>query len=99
MLSLFQQKHKLVSFLTKRIAQIEYGTDVLKSQLPHQNLIWLRSMARLNIGQDISALADDVEQLQRLGPTRDVTWARNRLEQRRSANIMGFQPPLSEAGL
>ncbi|KZT27432.1 hypothetical protein NEOLEDRAFT_1146613 [Neolentinus lepideus HHB14362 ss-1] len=68
------------------------AADILESQLPHRNPIWMKSMAETNmLTTDLEELVQDVHLLESSGHERDVILPQTAREHRRSRNTMGYQ--------
>jgi len=72
---------------------LEQAADIIRSQLPHRNQIWISSMVDRNIGHDVADFVLDVPHVERTGRRRENTWARSgdKVGQLCSRNTMGFQ--------
>lgn len=83
----------MAEIIERRAIELEEGAAILRSQLPHKNRIWMRSMDNRNIGGDVNDLVHDVRHLELTGGTRDRTWAPSgdHDTQRRSGNTMSCQ--------
>lgn len=83
----------MVRMLQTRADELVEGARIIKSQLRHENRIWMNSMLSRNIGGDVSDLVRDVRFLEVSGRQRDNTWPQpgDREAQRRSRNTMGYQ--------
>lgn len=83
----------MVRMLQTRADELVEGARIIKSQLRHENRIWMNSMLSRNIGGDVSDLVRDVRFLEVSGRQRDNTWAQpgDREAQRHSQNTMGYQ--------
>jgi hypothetical protein len=60
--------------LALRVKELEEAARIIRSQLPHCNAIWINSMARQNIGRDVSHLVHDICRFETTGRIRDTTW-------------------------
>jgi hypothetical protein len=52
------------------------AAEIIRSQLPHKNRIWINSMVSQDIGADVSRLVKDVHYVEKTGRRRPCTWAR-----------------------
>ena len=65
--------------------------DIIESQIPYKNSIWMKSIARLGIAKKAKALVDDVKYLEITGRARGTIWPRNTKEAQKSKHLMGYQ--------
>jgi hypothetical protein len=79
--------------LALRADKLEEAAQIIRSQLPHRNAIWITSMADRNIGHDVAHLVHDVRRFETTGRIRDTTWGRggDPISTRRAKNTMGYQ--------
>jgi hypothetical protein len=79
--------------LTTRANELEQAAEIIRSQLPFRNPIWISSMVNRNIGGDVSFLVMDVKHVETSGRIRENTWVQpgDREGVRRSRNTMGYQ--------
>lgn len=79
--------------LEARAVAWETGAAILRSQIPHRNGIWMRSITTRDVGADVHNLILDIRRHESTGRQRDNTWAAtgNPEAQRRAQNTMGFQ--------
>ena len=59
-----------------RADELVKAAEIIRSQLPHQNRIWINSMASQDIGADVSRLVQDVQYIEKTGTRRPRTWPR-----------------------
>jgi hypothetical protein len=87
------QLARKIEALNIRADQLVLAADIIRSQLPHRNRIWISSMVDRDIGHDVANVVLDVQHVERTGRRRDNTWATpgNKVAQRRSRNTMGYQ--------
>ena len=73
--------------------ELAQAVKIIRSQLPHRNQIWMKSVVSQNLGGDISLLVKDIRYVEETGRRRDRTWARagDHEGMRRSQNTMGYQ--------
>lgn len=75
------------------------AADLIESQFPYRNRIWIESMDK-KIPNDIIDLAGDLQHEERNGRNRHTTWAigKGKKERRRVGNTMGYvsQTPSNE---
>ena len=69
------------------------AAEIIQSQLPNRNCIWINSMASRDLGHDVSLMVKDIRYLEQTGQQRDQTWAHAGDQEgvHRSQNIMGYQ--------
>ena len=67
------------------------AADLLESQFPYRNRIWIKSMDK-KITNDIIDIVGDLEHEERNGRNRHTTWAKGKgkKERRRVSNTMGY---------
>ena len=82
-----------INALYMRADELVEAAEIIRSQLPHQNRIWINSMASQDIGADVSRLVQDVQYIEKTGTRRPRTWPRagDHEAARRSRNTMGYQ--------
>ncbi|PPQ78411.1 hypothetical protein CVT26_007765 [Gymnopilus dilepis] len=78
--------------LQERAERLIRAGQIIMSQIPHNNLVWMRSIDRRDLGRDAIDMADDVDRFERAGRNRDTTWAqgKSKAERRRAMNTMGY---------
>jgi hypothetical protein len=72
--------------------RLQQGADLLRSQIPHENVTWMR-----NLRNELSSawenklvtLLQDIHGFERSGSS--TTWVQNAKEQRLSKHTMGYQ--------
>lgn len=81
------------AMLEVRANELAEAANIIRSQLPYRNGIWMRSLTSRTVGGDVSELVHDVRWLENTGRRRDNTWAApgDHTAQRRSRNTMGYQ--------
>ena len=86
------QLARKIEALNGRADQLVLAADIIRSQIPHRNRIWIASMVDRDIGRDVANVVLDVQHVERTGHRRDNTWARpgDKLTQRRSRNTIGY---------
>jgi hypothetical protein len=69
------------------------ATNIIWSQLPHKNWIWIKGISLRNVGSDVSLLVKDVHYIERRGRQHERTWAKNGDCEAacHSQNMMGYQ--------
>jgi hypothetical protein len=79
--------------LSVRADELEEAAQIIRSQLHHQNHLWLNSMITRNIGGDVGLLVKDVRHVETTGRNRETTWPRHgdRDAARRERNTKGYQ--------
>ncbi len=79
--------------LQRRAAELRAFADIIDSQIPFGNSIWISSMVDRNIGGDVSLALQDIRHVEETGRRRETTWGRkgDRVGQRRVRNTMGYQ--------
>ena len=50
------------------------AAEIIRSQLPHENNIWINSMVLQDIGTDVSWLVQDVHFVEKTGTRQPWTW-------------------------
>jgi hypothetical protein len=72
---------------------LEEAARILRSQIPHRNHIWMKSIVDRKLGKDIMDFVADVQRFENTGRTRDTTWAdgAGKVAKRRVRNTMGYQ--------
>jgi hypothetical protein len=87
------QLARKIEALNNRADQLVLAADIIRSQIPHRNRIWIASMVDRDIGRDVANVVLDVQHVERTGHRRDNTWAKpgDKVTQRRSRNTMGYQ--------
>ena len=50
------------------------AAEIIRSQLPHENCIWINSMVLQDIGADVSRLVQDVHYVEKTGTQQPWTW-------------------------
>ncbi|KAJ8089328.1 hypothetical protein PM082_014576 [Marasmius tenuissimus] len=96
---------EVVDKLLARASELEEAARIIREQAPYRNTIWLKSLARRNIGKDVSAFVSDIQK-HTGAHVRDNTWGdgsnrkgRGKEEERqRVANTMGYQMVEREGG-
>jgi hypothetical protein len=89
----FEAANTRINALSIRADELVEAAGIIRSQLPHRNRIWIKSMASRDIGNDISRLVKDVQHVEKTGHRRQPTWLRAGDSEaiRRSRNTMGYQ--------
>jgi hypothetical protein len=88
------QLDRYTEMLLGRAAELEEAAKIIRSQLPHRNLIWMKHVATQNIGEDVSRLVHNIRRHESTAQRREPTWAppqANRSERFRAQDIMGYQ--------
>ncbi|KAG6824654.1 hypothetical protein H0H92_006195 [Tricholoma furcatifolium] len=88
-----QQTDFLREELLNKARKFEEAARIFRSQAElQQNGMWMRHIHDHNVGNDVSALVDDITHYERSGRKRDTTWAngRGKAEKRRALNTMGY---------
>ena len=87
-----------INALRMRADELIEAAEIIRSQLPHENRIWINSMVLQDIGADVSRLVQDVHYVEKTGTRRPRTWPRagDHEAARRSRNTMGYQIRLVE---
>jgi hypothetical protein len=82
-----------INALYMRADELVEAAEIIRSQLPHKNGIWINSMVSQDIGADVSQLVQDVHYIEKTGTWRPRTWPRSGdyKAARRSRNTMGYQ--------
>lgn len=86
------QMLSLKGSLTTLADRLQQSADLLRSQIPHENAVWMRSIrSELNSTWEdkLTTLLRDIHLFERNGTS--TTWARNSKEQRASKHTMGYQ--------
>jgi hypothetical protein len=67
--------------------------NIIWSQLPHKDWIWIKGIASRNMGSDVNLLVKDVHYVERRGRQHERTWAKNGDCEAvcHSQNTMGYQ--------
>ena len=90
-----------INALSMRAEELIEAAEIIRSQLPHENRIWINSMVSQDIGGDVSRLVQDVHYVEKTGTWRPRTWPRagDHEAARRSRNTMGYQIRLDSLDL
>lgn len=86
------QMLSLKGSLTTLADRLQQSADLLRSQIPHENAVWMRGIrSELNGTWEakLTTLLRDIHHFERSGTS--TTWARNSKEQRASKHTMGYQ--------
>ncbi|KAG6822765.1 hypothetical protein H0H92_012657, partial [Tricholoma furcatifolium] len=78
--------------LLVKATKFEEAAKIFRSQAElQQNSMWMKHVHDHRVGNDVSALVDDITYYERTGQKRDTTWAngRGKAEKRRALNTMG----------
>jgi hypothetical protein len=62
--------------LSQRADEFARATEILRTQATAHNPIWMSSVAKRNIGKDISLLVADIERFESTGQKQDNTWGK-----------------------
>jgi len=91
--SLLSKLRIKINTLSIRADELDEAAEIIQSQLPHKNRIWINSIMSQDIGADVSHLVKDVQHVEKTGRRRPRTWARagDREAARTSRNTMGYQ--------
>ena len=81
----------LVEKLQNSAKALREAANIIESQIPHKNSIWMKSITGLGIDKKAKALVDDVQYLEITGRARGTTWPRNTREAQKSKHLMGYQ--------
>ena len=87
-----------INALRMQADELIEAAEIIRSQLPHENHIWINSMVLQDIGTDVSQLVQDVHYVEKTGTRRPWTWPRagDHEAVRCSRNTMGYQIRLVE---
>ncbi|KAJ7679837.1 hypothetical protein B0H17DRAFT_1138976 [Mycena rosella] len=79
--------------LLRRADAFQKVAEILRAQVPHGNRLWMSSIVKRDIGQDVSLMVADINRHELTAQTRDTTWPKkgDKEGQRRSQNTMGYQ--------
>jgi hypothetical protein len=89
---LVEKLDKDIDYATELVETLRTAANIIDSQIPHKDQLWLKSLRKRQIGRDITHLVEDVRKFESSRGTRDTTWARNKKgDSRRVANTMGYQ--------
>lgn len=72
--------------------ELEKAAKILRTQAEAKNRLWMGSIIRRKIGQDVSLMVGDVRRYESSRRNRDNTWGKEGDSEanRRVANTMGF---------
>ncbi|KIO23610.1 hypothetical protein M407DRAFT_77860, partial [Tulasnella calospora MUT 4182] len=78
--------------LTGLADRLQESANLLRSQIPHENITWMRSIrSELSVAWEskLAKLLEDIRHFERRGTV--TTWPRNSKEQQASRHTMGYQ--------
>ena len=79
--------------LLQKAKAFEEAAQILRSQIPHRNRIWMKSVIDRKLGNDVTDFVADIHRFESTGRKRDTTWGEGgtKVEKRRVHNTMGYQ--------
>ena len=79
--------------LLQKAEAFEEAAQILRSQIPHRNQIWMKSVIDQKLGNDVTDFVADIHHFESIGQKQDTTWGEGgkKVEKRRVQNTMGYQ--------
>ncbi|KAJ7474160.1 hypothetical protein FB451DRAFT_1035044 [Mycena latifolia] len=81
--------------LLKRAEEFEKAAEIFRVQAAAKNPIWMSSVIRRKVGEDVSLMVGDIQRYESTGRMRDNTWGKkgDKEANRRVSNTMGYRLP------
>ena len=79
--------------LLQKAEAFEEAAQILHSQIPHRNQIWMKSVIDRKLGNDVTDFVADIHCLKSTGQKWDTTWGEGgkNVEKQQVQNTMGYQ--------
>ncbi|KAJ6592145.1 hypothetical protein DFH09DRAFT_1136732, partial [Mycena vulgaris] len=80
--------------LRKRADELEQAAAILCAQIPHTNNLWMASIVKRNVGQDVGQMVGDIRKFEGTARVRNTTWGKDKKGRRSMQNTMEYQIPI-----